>query len=79
MSESGKNEGGWATPSVLLGVLGMLSGIGGSYMSFNSRLSSVEVRVEEKALASDARLVRIEASQAEMSGKIDRLIERAGQ
>ena len=56
----------------------MLTGIGGSYMSFNSRLSSVEVRVEEKAIASDARLARIEASQAAMSGKIDRLIEGAG-
>lgn len=71
MSDPEKNNG-WASPSVMLGILGMLAGAGGSYMAFDGRLSRVEVRVEEKALASDARLNRMES-------KIDKLIEVAGQ
>ena len=55
-----KNDSSWTSPPVLLAILGMILGIGGSYAAFDSRITALEVRGE--------RLAVIEA-------KLDRLID----
>ncbi len=60
MSSPTPQKNDWTSPPVLLAILGMILGIGGSYAAFDSRITALEVRGE--------RLAVIEA-------KLDRLIE----
>jgi hypothetical protein len=49
MSEPTPPRSDWTSPPVILGMLGMALGIGGSYAAFDSRITRVETRVERLA------------------------------
>lgn len=65
MNASPPNGNKWLTPGVLFGVLGMAGAIAAAWMSFDSRLTTVESDYR----ATERRLER-------MDDKLDRLIER---
>lgn len=66
--EPKKND--WFSPQMILAVLGMLSAVAGAWMSFDSRISTVE----SDSRAANSRFERIERTSDRIENKLDRLL-----